>query len=85
MSILLSGRDISDICKDAERKWASKYIRKEVDTVAPQMSVYKEATKGRLIQMKDANVRMDYDISSPYVNAQGKSEGPGQALAFGSK
>ena len=22
----LSGRDISDICKDAERKWASKYI-----------------------------------------------------------
>lgn len=26
----LSGRDISDICKDAERKWASKYIRGEV-------------------------------------------------------
>jgi len=30
MAINLSGRDISDICKDAERKWASKYIRKEV-------------------------------------------------------
>jgi len=24
----LSGRDLSDICKEAERKWASKYIRK---------------------------------------------------------
>ena len=30
LSVNLSGRDISDICKDAERRWASKYIRKEV-------------------------------------------------------
>jgi hypothetical protein len=30
ITIYLSGRDIADICKDAERKWASKYIRKEV-------------------------------------------------------
>lgn len=30
LSINLSGRDIADICKDAERKWASRYIRKEV-------------------------------------------------------
>jgi hypothetical protein len=30
LAIHLSGRDISDICKDAERKWASKYIRGEV-------------------------------------------------------
>jgi len=75
MSVYLSGRDISDICKDAERKWASKYIRKEVDTVAPQMSVYTEATKGRLVQMKDANVRMDFDMASPYVSGQGQGEG----------
>ena len=40
----LSGRDISDICKEAERKWASKYIRKQVSTLAPQMEVYREAT-----------------------------------------
>jgi hypothetical protein len=40
MSVHLSGRDISDICKDAERKWASKFIRKEVDTVIPSLDVY---------------------------------------------
>ena len=35
MSINLSGRDISDICKDAERKWAAMYIRKEVFDIKP--------------------------------------------------
>lgn len=83
MSVYLSGRDISDICKDAERKWASKYIRKEVDSVSPQMSVYKLATETRLVQMGNANVRMDFDVKSPYVEAGGS--GQGQALAFGSK
>lgn len=48
MSINLSGRDISDICKDAERKWASKYIRGEVKTITPDVSVYIESTKQRL-------------------------------------
>ena len=47
----LSGRDISDICKDAERKWASKYIRKEVTTIEPNLGVYQESTKSRLSQM----------------------------------
>jgi SpoVK/Ycf46/Vps4 family AAA+-type ATPase len=49
ISIYLSGRDIADICKDAERKWASKYIRKEVSTIAPDMSVYVHATANRLV------------------------------------
>ena len=40
MSVNLSGRDISDICKDAERKWASKYIRKEVDKIEPTIDIY---------------------------------------------
>ena len=44
LAVNLSGRDICDICKDAERKWASKYIRKEVKVVQPDMSVYREAT-----------------------------------------
>jgi len=44
----LSGRDISDICKDAERRWASKFIRKEVKNIVPELSVYKEAVKQRL-------------------------------------
>jgi hypothetical protein len=48
MAVNLSGRDISDICKDAERKWASKYIRKEVSSLTPDISVYIEATKQRL-------------------------------------
>ena len=71
----LSGRDISDICKDAERKWASKYIRKEVSEVKPDISVYREATKTRLLQMRDANVRMDFDVSSPYVGGDGEQKG----------
>jgi hypothetical protein len=45
MALNLSGRDISDICKDAERKWASKYIRGEVKTIVPEISVYIESTK----------------------------------------
>jgi len=55
----LSGRDISDICKDAERRWASKYIRKEVDNITPEESVYEDCTKARLRQMQDTNLRMD--------------------------
>lgn len=55
----LSGRDISDICKDAERKWASKYIRKEVTKITPDVSVYIESTKQRLDQMQDTNLRME--------------------------
>lgn len=35
LSVWLSGRDISGICKDAERQWASKYIRKEVTDIKP--------------------------------------------------
>jgi hypothetical protein len=49
IAVNLSGRDISDICKNAERKWASKYIRKEVKSIVPEISVYKESTKQRLI------------------------------------
>jgi len=60
-STLLSGRDIADICKDAERRWASKYIRKEVTDIKPHYSVYSEATATRLHQMTDANLRMEFD------------------------
>jgi ATP-dependent 26S proteasome regulatory subunit len=49
LSINLSGRDIADICKDAERKWASKFIRKEVPDFKPEFSVYEEATQTRLV------------------------------------
>lgn len=58
---MLSGRDIADICKNAERTWASKYIRKEVSSLSPSVDVYLEATKQRLVQMKDSNLRMEYD------------------------
>lgn len=62
ISNLLSGRDICDICKDAERKWASKYIRKEVDTLLPEYSIYEQCTQSRVEQMKDTNLRMDRDL-----------------------
>lgn len=48
LSHYLSGRDVSDICKDAERKWASKFIRGEVKSISPEMSVYRESVKTRL-------------------------------------
>lgn len=57
----LSGRDISDICKDAERKWASKFIRGEVKSMIPEVSVYKESTRQRKASMEDSNLRMELD------------------------
>ena len=36
LSVDLSGRDVYDICKEAERKWASKYIRKQVTDLTPR-------------------------------------------------
>lgn len=77
----LSGRDICDLCKDAERKWASKYIRKEVSVIVPEMSVYIAATQNRLQQMTDANLRMDYE-ASPYAGSSVQYQQP---LAFGGK
>ena len=64
MALNLSGRDISDICKDAERKWASKYIRGEVKTIEPDLSVYLESTANRLNQMQDFNLRMDMNAGN---------------------
>lgn len=61
ITIHLSGRDISDICKDAERKWASKYIRGEVSTIEPDLTVYVESAIRRLDQMGDTNLLMDRD------------------------
>lgn len=45
ISVNLSGRDIADICKNAERRWASMYIRKEVTDLKPSQEVYIAATK----------------------------------------
>lgn len=67
LAINLSGRDIADICKDAERKWASKYIRKEVSTIEPALDVYVQATRSRLIQIQDSNLRMDADVDPAVI------------------
>jgi len=66
MALNLSGRDISDICKDAERKWASKYIRGEVKKIEPDLSVYLESSTNRLNQMQDFNLRMDLNAGNFY-------------------
>ena len=81
LAVHLSGRDIADLCKDAERRWASKYIRKEVTELAPSLEVYTAATQTRLSQMKDSNLRMDYEVPSPYQGDQLHQ----QPMAFGSK
>jgi len=46
----LSGRNISDICKDAERRWASKLIRKEATDKLPTVEQYLESLKNRKMQ-----------------------------------
>lgn len=48
MSEGLSGRNISDVCKDAERRWASKLIRKEVEEKLPSVEQYLETLRSRL-------------------------------------
>ena len=78
MACDLSGRDIADICKDAERRWASKYIRKEVADITPKFSVYEEATAMRLVQIKDANLRMELDAPQQHFHFRP------QPLAYGS-
>jgi len=46
----MSGRNISDICKDAERRWASKLIRKEVSEKLPLVDEYVKALESRIKQ-----------------------------------
>ena len=43
----LSGRNINDICKDAERRWASKIIRKEVSSKLPNIEQYLVSLENR--------------------------------------
>ncbi len=44
----LSGRNIYEICKDAERRWASKRIRNEVETPLPPFEQYVESINHRI-------------------------------------
>lgn len=46
----LSGRGIYEVCKNVERKWASRYIRKEVEETVPVYQVYEEMVKERVKQ-----------------------------------
>ena len=47
----LSGRDIFDICRDAERKWGGKFIRKEVKSLTPDEDIYVQCTSSRIEQI----------------------------------
>lgn len=79
----LSGRDISDICKDAERKWASKYIRGEVKKIEPEISVYLESSKNRLNQMQDFNLRMENNAGNFYFPKGGAEKYPSRPTNLG--
>ena len=79
----LSGRDISDICKDAERKWASKYIRKEVTKIEPEISVYLESTINRLNQMQDFNLRMENNAGNFYFPKAAADKYPSRPTNLG--
>lgn len=45
-----SGRNIYEVCKDAERRWASKYIRGEVEDDLPKTEAYILAIQSRISQ-----------------------------------
>lgn len=59
LSESFSGRDIADVCKDAERRWASKYIRKETKDLLPSIEIYRDCL----------NERMSYTKSSSYLRS----------------
>jgi|GEM_PF-2199664 len=46
----MSGRDIMDICKQAERKWVSNCIKTKREIVPPPSSYYKQAVDTRKTQ-----------------------------------
>lgn len=50
MTNSMSGRDLYDICRDAERRWGSRFIRKEVPSHVPQAEVYEECISDRKVQ-----------------------------------
>lgn len=60
----MSGRDIADICKDAERRWAAMYIRKEKRDLLPDKEIYKLCLEQRLKNMKGIN--MQFESDKPY-------------------
>ena len=43
----MSGRNIADVCKNTERRWASKIIRKEVEEPLPSLIQYIDSIKIR--------------------------------------
>ena len=45
-----SGRTIYEVCKDSERRWASKVIREEVDGEVPILEQYNESIDNRKAQ-----------------------------------
>ncbi|KAL6767650.1 hypothetical protein ACKKBF_B36085 [Auxenochlorella protothecoides x Auxenochlorella symbiontica] len=47
----LAGRDLRDVCEQAERRWASKVIRKEADSSSlPPLQEYVQAAQQRLAE-----------------------------------
>ena len=44
---------------DAERRWASMYIRKEKTQILPDINIYRDCLTERLKQMKNINRQFD--------------------------
>jgi SpoVK/Ycf46/Vps4 family AAA+-type ATPase len=64
----LSGRDIADICKDSERRWAAMYIRKEKMNLLPEIIMYKECLEQRLHQMRGVNRKFEMSDKTQFKN-----------------
>ena len=45
----MTGRDIKNVCEDAERRWAAKMLRGEKKNSAVEFEVYQQAVSERSI------------------------------------
>ncbi|KAK1947918.1 Diatom spindle kinesin-1 [Phytophthora citrophthora] len=55
----LSCRDIKEICEYAERKWASKVLKKEETTELPTLQTYMEAVKTHMVGLSSHDSHPD--------------------------
>eukprot|EP01026_Neomeris_dumetosa_P030998 TRINITY_DN2465_c0_g1_i9.p1 TRINITY_DN2465_c0_g1~~TRINITY_DN2465_c0_g1_i9.p1 ORF type:complete len:253 (-),score=37.17 TRINITY_DN2465_c0_g1_i9:195-953(-) len=67
VTVGMSGRDLRDVCEDAERRWASKIIRGEInegEKQLPSIDEYLECAKQRRIgAAKAGNIEEHYTIA----------------------
>ena len=74
----MSGRNISDICRDAERRWAAKLIRREVNDKLQSLNQYIETLNSRLFNFvwlfENIIFKLKYNSINHNMNSDGFKE-----------